>query len=142
MSAELALRSVLLALWNEDIDVRALLDARIFDRVPTGARFPYVQMGETQAINEDTGCGAEAALQIFLDVHVFSREPGFVETYEIASALRKSTRNAVRAGRLEHREYEIGTVQMRDTRVLRDPDGLTSHGVVTFEAIIDPKYED
>jgi hypothetical protein len=135
VSAELALRRALYALWRNDETVAGLIGGRVYDAIPTAAVFPYVQLGETQALDHDVGCGP--TLEIYQDVHVWSRATGFPEAMNIMSALRASVRTAMADSAVTLDGLELQELRHEQSRMLRDPDGKTSHGVLTFMAFID-----
>lgn len=135
MSAELALRKVLLDLWKADAGVGAIIGDRVYDQIPQGAVFPYVQMDTMQAIDLEVGCGPQ--YEIYIDVHVWSRAVGFPETHRIMKALRDAVRLAFLGGTLP--TVAGATIQHLDhetSRTLRDPDGRTAHGVMTLRAFM------
>lgn len=135
MSAEFALQQALYSLFRNDPDVQALIGGRVYDEIPTNAAFPYVQLGESQAIDDDTECAHR--LEVTFDVHVWSRATGFPQARKIAAALRTAVRDAMNAGTLTLNGAELQELRHEQSRMLRDPDGKTSHGVLTFTAIID-----
>lgn len=135
-SPSLELQGLIAARLKADGNVSALVGARVYDTVPseqvriekTGAAFPYVSMGPSDELSDDADCinGFEIALQI----DVWSRAVGFPEAKRIADVIRTSLR-----------DYDFPLVsnalvlfQHQQTRFLRDPDGLTSHAAMTFEA--------
>ena len=70
--------------------------------------------------------------EVFADVHVWSRAPGFPEAKGIAaSVVERVTAITAVAG------FAVIDAELQDTRALRDPDGLTSHIVCSFRFIID-----
>lgn len=135
MSPEEALRRALVALWTGDSAVSSLIGNRVFDRVKAGAEFPYVEFGETQLIDEDAAC--HERFQAYQTVHVWSRALGNLEAFAIANALRKAVRAADFASALD--TSGVAILRHESTRVFDDPDGLTTHGVVTFHTVIDPQ---
>lgn len=135
MSAELALRGAVNVLWRADAAVGALVGDRIYDRVPTNPTFPYVTLGEVQSLNEDADWRQRYA--VILTSHAWSRAVGQVEALQIAQAMRDAVRGATRGAGLTASGYLIAGARHRDTRVFLDQDGLTTHAVVVFEAIID-----
>jgi Protein of unknown function (DUF3168) len=105
---------------------------RVFDKVPTGAAFPYVSLGPVQVLPDKAGCidGAEVIQQI----DVWSREPGYPEAKRIAAAI---------VARLDDQPLNVDghdaiVFEHVDTHYLRDPDGLTSHAVINFRSLIFP----
>jgi hypothetical protein len=135
MSAELAVQTALYELWTADPAVQALVGDRVFDAVPGDAAYPHVEIGETQALDEDVGCGPR--LEIFVTVHVWSQATGFVETKKIMDALRAAVRAAMEARTVTLPDHALQELRHEQSRTLRDPDGKTSHGVVTFLAVVD-----
>lgn len=123
---------------KNDPSVSAFIGERVFDFVPrdpaTGkvtAQFPFVALGEEQEIPENYDCieGSE----IFLDLHVWSRDPGFREAKRIANAVKASLNDA----ELPLTDNALVYFVYDGRRVMRDPDGLTSHAVLTFRAGIE-----
>lgn len=111
--------------------VTALVGDRIYDDVPDGALFPYVQVGDGDELSEDADC--ITGFDISLDIDIWSRKKGFPEAKQISDAVRTA---------LVEVEMSIATnalvyFQHRQTRFLRDPDGLTKHVVITFEAFVE-----
>ena len=116
---------------------------RVFDRITptqtagtniTGnvkAAFPYLQLGEVQVIGDFADCvdGSE----VFFDVHVWSQAVGYPECKQLASIVRATLHEA----ELELDGFNVVDIQFQDTRYIRDPDGITSHAVVNFRALID-----
>jgi hypothetical protein len=135
-SPALELQGAIVARLKTDPSVIALLNGRVYDDVPsdetrkekTGASFPYVSMGPRDELSDDADCvtGFEIALQI----DVWSRAVGFPEAQSIADAVRKSLVE------YEFPEMENPIVLFRhdQTRLFRDPDGLTTHAAMAFEA--------
>lgn len=117
--------------------VTALVGTRIFDDVPRApdgeitAKFPFVSIASTDEITEEADCidGSE----ISIDLDCWSRGVGFPEVMKIADAVRRA---------LHNHDFNLAAnaavyFRHRQTRTLRDPDGLTSHAILTFEAFIE-----
>lgn len=112
---------------------------RVFDRVPrdtTGkvtATFPYVSLGDGDVSYNGADCydGSDVSMT----VHVWSREPGFPQCKRIASAIRAGLNNA----ELALVGHTLELLELDRANYLRDPDGLTSHAVMTFRALTQPK---
>jgi hypothetical protein len=109
----------------------ALAGGRVYDSVPANAEFPYVSIGEEQIVGDGNSCGD--GWEIFADVHVWSRKPGFPEAKGIAATVvdRVTAVTSVSG-------FAVIEVEFQDMRALRDTDGLTSHIVCSFRFIIDP----
>lgn len=124
---------------NEDAAVVALIEDRVFDRVERDsagevtAQFPYVSFGPEQEIPEDADC--MDASEIFLQLDAWSRDPGYREVRRIAKALKQAlneTSLPLADNALVYFEYD-------GRRILRDPDGLTSHAALRFRAGVESR---
>lgn len=130
-SADLELQMAIYARLVADIDVSAIIDARVFDRVPVDAIFPYVHLGEAQEITEDVTCVSAQA--IYLTLHGWSREVGYPEVKRLAAAVR----GALHLAPIVLETWRLVSINHRDTRVFRDQDGLSSHAVIEFAAFVE-----
>lgn len=102
--------------------------ANIFDRNERPEVFPCIIVGEAQTVGDDSDCimGSE----VFLTLHVWTRENSFVACKSIAGEIRRAMRG------LEGEQDNVNlTFEFDDARFLRDPGGELSHGVVTFSAL-------
>jgi hypothetical protein len=116
----------------------ALTDAdvcgdRVYDRVPKGAVFPYVTIGDEQVIDDGNTCAD--AWEIFPDVHVWSR-PGTGSKVELKDTV-AAVVAAVR-GIAAVTDYTVILAELSTSRTLRDPDGITEHAVLTFRFLLEP----
>lgn len=128
MSADLALQGAVVAALKAGVPAVA---GRVFDRVPPDAVFPYVNVAGWQIVRDDAEC--IEAVEVYFDVHVWSRAVGRVEASAIATAVAR----ALHRQEFDLTDYGLVSLIHRDTRFLADPDGLTTHGVVNFRAQID-----
>lgn len=107
------------------------VSSRVFDRVPADVVFPYIELGEFQIVDDGAQC--HDGQEVYVTLHIWSRSVGQVEAKTIAGAVR---------GSLHEAELDLGTdwqfleIAHQDTRYLKDPDGLTSHAVLTFRALV------
>lgn len=108
------------------------IGGRVYDSIPTSATFPYYNIGDIQTISDGADC--LDATEVFVTLHVWSRAVGKVEIRRLTAAARSALHGwlPVLAG------FRVVEHEHRDTRTLDDPDGITSHGVMTFWALIDP----
>ena len=121
-----------------DTAVAALIHDRVYDRVPmeagkVTAKFPYVSFGPEQEIPADADCipGSEFIIQI----DAWSRAVGFPEVKRISSAVKR----ALNDENMEIAENALVYLTYEGRRVLRDSDGLTSHAVLSFRAMIEER---
>lgn len=102
---------------------------RIYQDVEADPVFPYITLGDDQE-NDDSVEHLDAS-EIFLDIHVWSRGPGYAECKRIAAEIRAALHDA----ELVLDENRCVLIEHRITRTFRDADGKTLHGVVTFRAL-------
>jgi hypothetical protein len=130
---ELELQSTIVARLKADPTVTALIAGRVYDSVPQGATFPYVTIGPVDAVSFDPDCitGFDVAQQI----DCWSRAVGSPEVKKIVDAVRAALHDQEAAMPLS--TNAMAFFEHRNTRITRDPDGLTSHGILGFEAAIE-----
>jgi len=132
MSTDAALQKLIVDRLMAFAPLVALVGERVYDRPPSTRSFPYLSIGPHDVAEDDADCieGDSHAVQI----DVWSRSPaGFAECKKVTEAARDALHKY--AG-----TPETGAlVEMRVTgrRYLGDPDGLTSHGVLTVAALME-----
>ncbi|NVM41939.1 DUF3168 domain-containing protein [Ochrobactrum intermedium] len=125
------LQGQIVTLLKASPELTALIGGRVYDRVPESPTFPYVSFGPSDEISDDADCidGFEVTMQL----DVWSRAAGFPECRRIVDAVRK----ALPEDGILLADNALVTFNHRISRVFRDPDGLTSHGAMTFEAFVE-----
>lgn len=104
---------------------------RVFDEVPQAVAFPYVELGAFQTVDDGAQC--HDGVEVYATLHAWSRAAGQVEVKTVAAAMR---------GALHEVELDLGPdwqfleIAHQDTRYPKDPDGRTSHAVLTFRALV------
>lgn len=114
----------------------AVAGGRVYDHVPRAngevtATFPYVEIGGEQIIDDGNTC--DDGWEVFADVHVWSRAVGYPETKGLIATIvpRLVGINSISG-------FTVIAAEVENTRVMRDPDGLTSHGVISVRFVITP----
>ena len=130
-SPDLELQGVIVSVLKSDPDMISLVQGRIYDRVPETRQFPYVSYGPSDDFEDDADCIEGSNLTVQLDA--WSREVGFPEAKRICNAMR----NALHNRDLQLTDNALVLIECRGVRVMRDPDGLTSHGIVEINAFIE-----
>lgn len=127
-SPTLELQGAIVARLKADAAVSALIAGRVYDAVPSNPTFPYVSFGPSDELSDDADCitGFDIAMQI----DCWSRAVGFPEARRISDAVRA----ALVATDLPITANALVYFTHRQTRLFRDPDGLTSHAAISFEA--------
>jgi len=118
-----------------DAGVGALVGNRIYDRVPmAGDMPPYITFGPSDDFENDADCITSADHSLQIDVWS-EKQGGFKECKEVTHAV-KVALHLVSVNLPTHALVELRVTQRRH---FRDPDGITSHGVVVVEAMIEEK---
>lgn len=130
-SPTLEIQSKMVTRMKNFASLTALIGSRVYDNVPQSAVFPYVSFGPKQSLPDDADC--ITGFEIFLQIDAWSRGVGFPEVERVAEEVRSA-----------FHEYELPLVDNalvslthRQTRLLRDPDGLTNHAAVEFTALVE-----
>lgn len=111
--------------------VAALVADRIFDRIPNVPTFPYVSFGNTE-VNPVSAEGIDAA-DCFITLHTWDRFKGFDKT----KMLGPQVINTLHDEPLAIGEGGVKSLLLDSVNYIRDPDGLTSHGILTFSVLTD-----
>lgn len=124
--------SAVVAALLADTTLAGLVDGRVYGALPTGdaPAMPYVNIASYQSLDAGTGCTDET--EAFLDIDVWTREGGRQRAGLIHSAVRSALHLADLDLGASHVLVEI---TYRDGRIFADPDGRTTHGVLTFRAL-------
>lgn len=131
MHTELELQGAIVQRLKTDLDVNALVAGRIYDRIPEERVFPYVSIGPVDMLDDSVEC--ITGFEVFQQIDVWSRGVGFPECKTIVDAVRAALHDAD----LILPTNGLVFIEHRQSRVYRDPDGLTSHGALSFEASIE-----
>jgi len=108
----------------------AVAGGNIFDSVPDSNPFPRLTIGDEQVVGDGNSCGD--GWEVFVDLHVWSRKPGFPEAKGLAAtAVERVTAISSIVG------FSLLMVELQDQRSMRDPDGLSTHVVCSFRFVID-----
>lgn len=127
----LELQGVIASRLKSDSAVRALVADRVYDNVPKEAGFPRITLGATDETSDDADC--IEGLAISFQVDCWSQAVGFPQVREMADAVRRALHEAD----LSLSANALVSLMHRQTRVFRDPDGLTSHAAMTFDAFVE-----
>ncbi|TDH35723.1 DUF3168 domain-containing protein [Pseudohoeflea suaedae] len=132
MSASEELQKLIYDRLVADPNVHAEIAGRIYDRTPQNVVHPYASFGPADQVEDDDECvtGFVETLQI----DVWSQyQGGKREAKRIADAIRKSLHEY--AGELT--ENALFEMRVLTVRHLDDPDGITSHSIVTVESRVE-----
>jgi hypothetical protein len=131
MSASLAVQ---VAIRNRFVATPALIALvpaeNIIDRNARPNPDPSIILGEDQEVDENRI--RRNVVRIYSTLHVWKKE----DSLEGVKAIGAAIKAALRAGVASSPAYRISACYVASARYLRDPDGETSHGVVTIESMV------
>lgn len=132
MSAELALQKAIRARLTATADVTDNVPVgHILDRNERPNPRPSIVIGEGQSVDEGDSI-ARTRARVYLDLHVWVEEPSTEISKRIAGAIKAAmkVRPQIEDG------YRCADCRVRGSRFMRDPDGKTSHAIVTIDALV------
>lgn len=108
----------------------------IYDAVPQpdsveNDQYPYITIGEDNHNSIDTD--TENMNQVSITVHVWSRRRGRAETKTIQGYIRSTLHRA----NLAQSGFKFVNIMQDNSTSFTDSDGITRHGVQTFNLIIE-----
>lgn len=132
MSADLAVQKAVRTALVQTAAVTSLVPAAsILDTNQRPAPVPSIIIGEGMAMEGDRIDRRDQ--RVFLDLHIWKKEPGLVGVKAIAGAIRA----AIKSARMSNLNgFHFADCRVSRARFIRDPDGETAHGVVTVEALV------
>lgn len=105
------------------------LVAGIHDYAPEDGPFPYIQLGE-EAL-QDWSTKDVAGGEHTLTLHIWSQQRGHKQVKAIMTAVH----DALHEASLTLSGYRLVMLRFTFGEILRDPDGVTHHGVMRFRAL-------
>ena len=127
---QFALQTTVYSTLSNDNTLTNTLGAGVFDEVVENASYPFVALGEETAIDYSTKDldGGEFTINI----HVWSQYKGSKQTKEIMDRIH----DLLHDSSLSVSGFNLINLRFEFSDILRDPDGVTRHGVIRFRAII------
>ena len=131
--------------WDVQVEIYQLLigyaplndkvEDRIYDHIPQGTEYPYINIGDDTSLEWDTddSDGSENTLTI----HVWSRERGRREAKQIMEDIYNVLHRAelvITGIDAVYCYYDFGETYL-------DPDGVTRHGVIRFRIVVEYRHE-
>ncbi len=134
-SADLELQGAIITRLRSYAPLTATIGQNTFDNPATESNLPYVTYGEADIRRADVTC--QRAQEIYVTLHAWS-DPnygtGFAQVKQIADAVSEALHeypailSTNRLISLDHRQ----------TRIIREKDGVTGHGIIEFVAFVEP----
>jgi hypothetical protein len=129
---------VVVAALKADSAVAGYVGTRIFDRVPTGENAPaspYLSLGPSDAVSEDVDC--KELYRVTFQVDAWSWGSGEAVSSLQVRDIAQAVRAALRGFETPLTNNALADLSHLTTRYLRDPDGVTNHAAVTFQAFVE-----
>ncbi|UYE95873.1 hypothetical protein KNLIENLN_00061 [Sinorhizobium phage NV1.1.1] len=133
MSASAELQKLLFTTLTGTAGIMALAGG-VYDRVPADpykTKTAYVSFGPSDVVDDSADCITSGEHTFQLDV--WSKAVGQVEAKRLVDLIY----NALHEQELQLTENALAEIRVDFRRVFVDPDGLTTHGVVTVTASIE-----
>ena len=127
---QFALQTAVFSKLSTDSNLTSVLKAKVFDDIPENTDYPYVQLGEDTAI--DYSAKDQTGSEVSVNVDVWSRYRGSLEAKNIMDrvhTLLHDSSLSVTGSNFINMRFEFSDI-------IRDPDGITRHGVMRFRAIM------
>ena len=127
---QFALQTAVFSKLSTDSNLTSVLKAKVFDDIPENTDYPYVQLGEDTAIDYSTK--DQTGSEVSVNIDVWSRYRGSLEAKNIMDrvhTLLHDSSLSVTGSNFINMRFEFSDI-------IRDPDGITRHGVMRFRAIM------
>jgi len=127
---QFALQSAIYSRLNGDNTLTSTHGAGVYDEVQEGNSYPFITIGEETAIDYSTKDVDGGELTI--NIHVWSQYKGSKETKTIMDRIH----DLLHDYSLNVTGYNLINSRFEYSDIMRDPDGVTRHGVMRFRAVI------
>ena len=124
------LQTIIYSTLSGDSNLTSTLGAGVYDDVPEGSSFPYVVLGEETAM--DYGTNDVDGSENTLTIHVWSQYKGSKEAQNILDRIHTLLHDSS----LSVSGFNLINLRFEFSDILRDPDGVTRHGVSRYRAIM------
>lgn len=116
-----------------DAGVHALAGDRIHDGRPSDGPFPCITFGPSDYVTDDMEC--ITARTESLQIDCWTQDGRLRPARELADAVKA----ALHLAEISLSVHALALIRVTAVRAFMDPDGITGHGVVTVEAVIEER---
>jgi len=127
------LQRLLVATLKGDAPIMAIAN-NVYDQIPTspfGSKTAYISLGPVDSVEDDADCITGVSVTAQLDI--WSRAVGSLECKNLTDLVRKKLHRAS----LALSDNALVDIRVTLTRVFRDPDGITTHGVIQVTTMVE-----
>jgi hypothetical protein len=132
MSASADLQKLIFDRLVADTGVHAIVADRIADNRPSNMEFPCVTFGPSDVVEDDAECITGRVETIQLDC--WARDNARIN---VVKPLVDAVKDALHLYHVNPPNSALVELRVTAWRTFMDPDGLTAHGVVTVQAIME-----
>jgi len=127
---QFALQTTIYSTLSNDSTITSSLGAGVFDEVSESATYPFIALGEETSTDYSTKDlnGGETTINI----HIWSQYKGAKQTKQIMDRIH----DLLHDSNLSVTGFNLVNLRFEFSDIMRDPDGVTRHGVMRFRAII------
>lgn len=125
-----ALQEAIYSRLNTDSNLTTTLGAGIYDEVPEGTATPYVSLG--YGTSTEYGVKDDDGATYTVTFHIWSEYKGAKECKQIMDRIH----DLLHDYSLSVTGFNLVNLRFEFSEILRDPDGITRHGVMRFRAVI------
>jgi len=132
MSVSNALQTLIFQRLTTQAGVVALVGTRTYDHPPADVSFPYLSFGASDVTEDDADCITGRIETVQIDVWSRAKD-GKREAKAIADAVK----DALHRWDGNMTTGALAMMRVVLVRVIDDPDGITSHGIVQVECHVE-----
>jgi hypothetical protein len=110
----------------------------ILDHNQRPAPDPSIVLGEDQVVDTNTAVQRDL-VRVYSTIHIWKRETSLEGVKLISASLRKALGRVIKLD-LDDPDYFCADCSIESSRFLRDPDGETSHGIITLNSLVRQRW--
>ena len=122
-------QTIFTALSNDNT-LTSTYGATIVDEVTSSTSYPFVTIGEETT--SDFSTKTDAGGQVTINIHIWSDYKGSKECKQIMDKIH----DLLHDSSLSVSGYNLINCRFEFSDILKDPDGITRHGVMRFRAVL------
>ena len=124
-----ALQSSVYSTLSNDNTLSSTYGASVFDDVPEDTSYPYITIGEDNI--SEFGTKDLDGTTSTMTIHIWSEYKGSKETKQIMDRIH----DLLHDSSLSVSGFNLINMRFEFSDIMRDPDGITRHGVMRFRAV-------
>ena len=125
-----ALQSSVYSTLSNDNTLSSTYGASVFDDVPEDTSYPYITIGEDNI--SEFGTKDLDGTTSTMTIHIWSEYKGSKETKQIMDRIH----DLLHDSSLSVSGFNLINMRFEFSDIMRDPDGITRHGVMRFRAVL------